>query len=201
VKCFGGCDWKMLRRQLGLGVEEPVLERQPSFRYVYYDEHWNPLYANLRFVPKDFRVEHWDGKKFAPGLNGCRKVLFNLPYLRKYPGARVILVEGEKDAMTATVPPRTVGVCILGGAGGQWLPEYTEQLAGRKVTIVADADEVGMKAAWYWAGKLWRACAELSVVEFAEGAPKGFDLSDALGKAEPGRQGVILVAEYAATKS
>jgi len=88
--------------------------------------------------------------------------------------ARSVLVcEGEKDCETA----RALGLiatCNPHGAAGKWKPEYTETLRGKRVCIVADADEPGRKHAQDVGTCLLGKTESLKVLEL----PGAKDLSD-----------------------
>jgi 5S rRNA maturation endonuclease (ribonuclease M5) len=73
----------------------------------------------------------------------CNTVLYRLPDVLK--ASSVLVCEGEKDCETA----REIGLlatCNVGGAG-KWRDEYSESLRGKRVFLVADADEPGRRHA------------------------------------------------------
>jgi replicative DNA helicase len=89
----------------------------------------------------------WYPVKGAPAegdddLPPIRRVLYRLPELLT--AETVYVVEGEKDADTL----RNAGLVATtnsGGAGNEWLPEYSEVLRGRRVVVIPDGDEPGRK--------------------------------------------------------
>ena len=106
-----------------------------------------------------FQVVRGPGKKFTqrrpnpakPGewlytLQGVQRVLYRLPeVLAAAVDEWVLVVEGEKDAdrlasedLVATTNP---------GGAGNWRTEYGQALAGRKVAVLPDKDEPGLRHA------------------------------------------------------
>lgn len=72
------------------------------------------------------------------------KILYRWPDWHAW--QNVIVVEGEKnanDVWQLGLP----GTTALGGSGRPWQPQYTEALKGKRVAIIPDADEVGLKFA------------------------------------------------------
>ncbi len=113
--------------------------------YEYRDESGRLLYEAVRLDPKDFRQRQWTGTDWQWNLNGCRRVLYRLPFLLVEPEAIVWLCEGEKDAdrLAAEGLCATTNVC---GADA-WRDEYGEALQGRRVVVVPDNDAAGEKRA------------------------------------------------------
>lgn len=137
---------------------KPVAKVKPASKltltntYDYTDEAGNLLFQKLRYVNeegrKEFRQRRPDGSGgYIYSLGDIPKVLYNLPAVleAKKKGRTIWLVEGEKDADTLTALG-DVATTMPGGAG-KWLPIHTEALAGAKVDIIADNDEVGRKHA------------------------------------------------------
>jgi Protein of unknown function (DUF3987) len=118
-------------------------------RYVYTDEQGHPLYCNVRYTPKDFRQQRWNGGEWVWGTAGVRRVPYRLPELlagiAKTPEGIVYSCEGEADAdylrnehgLTATSPPEP------GRGGGGWAVETAAPLRGQRVVILVDNDPEG----------------------------------------------------------
>lgn len=102
--------------------------------YRFTDEHGTVLYEEVRYEPKDFRLQQPDG---TPNIDGVRKVLYNLPAVLE--ADEVWLVEGPKDAEALIA----AGVCATTNVGGaaSWEDEYTDTLRGKRVVLVIDRDE------------------------------------------------------------
>jgi 5S rRNA maturation endonuclease (ribonuclease M5) len=149
VYCHAGCSQEdvlaALRiepRDLFLGV--PKGKRRPVAEYNYCDEKGILLYQKIRYEPKEFKQRRPNGKnRWIGNLTGVRRVLYCLPEVLI--ASDVLVVEGEKDVETA----RSLGLCATtgGSAAERWLEEYTAALAGKNVSIIADADAPGRKKA------------------------------------------------------
>jgi 5S rRNA maturation endonuclease (ribonuclease M5) len=108
-------------------------------KYPYIDEDGKLLYQNVRFDPKDFRLRRPNGKGgWTWNLGDVRRVLYRLQEVLA--AKEVLLVEGEKDADTGTNLGFTA---TTSGASGSWKDEFADHLRGKRVTIVADADDAG----------------------------------------------------------
>ena len=68
-----------------------------------------------------------------------RRVLYKLPEIVK--AKSIFVVEGEKDVETSRKLV-FAATCNPHGAG-TWRPEYADDLRGKRVAIVADADDQG----------------------------------------------------------
>jgi len=125
--------------------------------YDYTDTDDKLHYQKVRYEPKDFRLRRPDGKcGWVYNLKGVKPVLYNLPEMSK--AKSVLLVEGEKDVETA----RKLGlVATTSGGTGSWRLEFAEMFHGKRVAIIADADEPGRRHAREGAR---------SLVDFAESA-------------------------------
>lgn len=97
----------------------------------------NPQYDHRRPTGRDNEPWVWS-------LKGVKKVLYHLPQLRQKlaetPKRYVFVVEGEKDVETGE-SIGLVATCNPGGAG-KWEPQYTAELKGRNVVLIADEDQV-----------------------------------------------------------
>lgn len=141
-----------------------VVRAKVVARYPYHDERGVLLYQTerLEWVGADgvrrkrFRQRRPDGKGgWVYDLADVRRVLYRLPELMAADPARSVLVvvEGEKDCEAARQLGlvATTNVC---GARSPWLDEYSEQLSGRHVVIIPDADAPGRRHAAEAAGSL-----------------------------------------------
>jgi hypothetical protein len=90
--------------------------------------------------------------------------------------SRVWLVEGPSDMLAA----RSAGLPALAVPGTHaWRTEWAGDLAGRRVTVVMDADRPGREAAVRIAGDLERQDApHVRILELASDRDDGYDLSD-----------------------
>jgi hypothetical protein len=122
--------------------EDPIVATYP-----YVDETGQLLYQVLRTANKRFmqrRPDPTQPTKWIYKLDDTRRVLYRLPAVLQAirEGQTIYLVEGEKDVHTVE-QDGCVGTCNPGGAG-KWRPEYTDQLRGAHLVIVADIDPTGV---------------------------------------------------------
>ncbi len=141
----------------GIGTELSFEERIVA-EYDYRDEQGTLVYQVVRLrEPKDFRQRRPDPN--APGrwiwkTQGLRPLLYRLPeLLAAGPDETIVIVEGEKDVGTL-VARGIVATCNSGGASEKGKSKWNafadlarKVLAGRRVVIIADADEPGRKHA------------------------------------------------------
>lgn len=160
LKCFRGCSFNEICTTLNINPSNlfppkshpPIphpsnIEQQANGKknYPYHDEQGNLLYMKLRIPDKDGKRFEWqrldNQGNIIRNIQGCRKVLYQLPVLLKgiQENKIVFLVEGEKDANTllklnqiATTAPTP-----------QWLDEYTNTLKDADVIILYDYDKTG----------------------------------------------------------
>ncbi len=152
--------------------------------YPYHDENNNILYTKIR-------VEHEDGSKDflwlreenglkIYNLNGCRKVLYRLPYVLmgiKH-NKTIFLVEGEKDANTLL--NKTI-IATTSSSSLEWSDEFTEILKNADVAILYDYDKTGLKRRDLLTEKLYGNVKKLRVVELPSleyRENKGQDITD-----------------------
>ncbi|MGC1977118.1 MAG: AAA family ATPase, partial [Candidatus Sulfotelmatobacter sp.] len=172
--CHAGCSQEAVLRALGIGPSELFSDNGAAPRiiaeYDYRNENGELLFQVVRYEPKGFRQRRPDGQGgWIWNLNGVRRVLYRLSDVLM--AKSVLVVEGEKDCETA----RTMGLvatCNAGGAG-KWRDECTESLRGKRVVVIADADEPGRKHAQEVAASLAGKVESLKVLEL----PGSKDLS------------------------
>ncbi len=159
LHCFGGCPTDLVLAAMGLTVADlfngstghvtpgPTSKPPIVATYDYVDGAGKLLYQTVRYAPKDFKQRQ---PSFPEGwqwnLAGVRRVLYRLPSLVDQ--ARVILVEGEKDADRL----HALGLVATTTVGGSsaWREEYAQQLVQlgvRAVVILPDHDQAGEKYA------------------------------------------------------
>jgi hypothetical protein len=162
--------------------------------YNYTDAEGRLLYAVGRTTGKQFPTAHVDpehGRVWGHPPEAMR-VLFGLPAVLDgvERGVRVFVVEGEKDAivLNEAFPDRInyVATTKAGGADSPWLPQYADVLRGANVSIVADRDPAGRKAAAIAARGLLGIAASIAILESRAGkdaadhVAAGFGLDDFL---------------------
>ena len=176
LHCFAGCPTESVSAALGIQVQDLFAgghgERRIVAIYDYCDEKGELLSQVVRFDPKDFRQRRPNGNGgWTWKMGGTRRVLYRLSEVLE--AKSVLVCEGEKDCETA----RTLGlVATTNAAGGKskWLQEYSECLRGKRIVIIADADEPGRKHAQQVAASLFENVESLKVLEL----PRAKDLTE-----------------------
>lgn len=145
-------------------------------RYEYCDASGNLLYWKERVEPgrnglkKEFIFYHGTRKY---GRNG-HSVLYRLPQV--IASKAVILTEGEKQA-DLLADWGLCGTSLDSGAGSKMPPAMAEMLAGKRVVILRDNDEAGLRYAEKVAKTLQGQCESLRVVLLPDLPDKG-DIMD-----------------------
>ena len=155
--------------------------------YDYRDLDGSLLFQKVRLHPKDFRVRRPDGRGgWEWRIGDAPRVLYRLPEVRAAvaAGKVVVLVEGEKDADRVVAELGMAATCNYEGAAKdrqrpKWRQEYTEQLRGANVLIVADNDEAGIVHARAVCSALAGTAAKVRIFRAAVDDPKA-DISDHL---------------------
>ncbi len=122
----------------------PSIAQQPSVRYPYRDRDGTLLFSILRHYPKRFELVD-PQSHVLPEDAYPRYVLYRLPeLLAADPGESVWYVEGEKDVESL----REAGLIATTNPGGShhgWKAHCADDLRGRKVIILPDADGPGKR--------------------------------------------------------
>jgi hypothetical protein len=175
ILCHAGCSTQAILAALGIEArdlfEDGGGEKRIVAEYDYCDEKGELLFQVVRFEPKDFRQRRSDGNGgWTWKLNGTRRVLYRLGEV--IAARSVLICEGEKDCETARAFD-LVATCNPHGAG-KWRTEYSETLKGKRVCVIADADEPGRKHAQEVAASLFGNVESLRVLEL----PHAKDLTE-----------------------
>lgn len=139
--CHAGCKYNDIVKELNIEPMNTQSDRRIVATYDYRDESGKLLFQKVRFEPKDFRCRIPDGSGWSYSLNGCRRVLYNLPGVVK--DDIVFITEGEKDADTLNRLGYTA-TCNFDGAG-KWGQEYNQYFKDKLVYLVGDNDAPGRK--------------------------------------------------------
>lgn len=187
LTCHAGCDTPDVLAATGLDWDEvcaplDLTRNQPIATYSYTDEAGDELFQVVRYPTrpdggKDFRQRHRVAGEWVWNLRDVRRVLYRLPRVvdAVTKGQIVVLVEGEKDVLTAEALGLTATTNPM-GASAKWLPDYTASLRGATVYVVADNDVPGQKHAREVAAELREA--ECTVRTFETALPGCKDLTD-----------------------
>src|SRR5262249_61841009 len=96
--------------------------------YDYTDDKGELLYQVVRLEPKSFRQRRPDGNGgWIWSVKDCRRILYLLSELLKYPDAAVFICEGEKDADRVV----SIDYCATTLACGDWPDDCVQGLAER----------------------------------------------------------------------
>ena len=157
--------------------------------YTYTDADGNALYYVDRYerATEDGKTEKTFVQRSptAENLNGVKRVLYNLPALRK--ADRVFIVEGEKDV--ETMRRMNLTATTNSGGGKFWEDDFNAEFADKDVVILPDNDEVGETHATSIAAQIVRLARSVKIVKISE-LPKG-DVTDFIEK-EGGTIGALL---------
>jgi DNA primase len=194
IHCHAGCSTQAILTALGIEARDLFEDgnggRQIVAEYDYCDEKGELLFQVVRYQPKDFSQRRPDGNGgWTWKLNGTRRVLYRLADV--IPARSVIICEGEKDCETARALG-LVATCNPHGAG-KWKAEYAETLKGKRVCIIADADEPGRKHSQEVAGSLFGKVESLRVLEL----PHAKDLTEWINQGGT-REGLLQLLRSAA---
>lgn len=128
------------------GSDSPRVKNEPEAVYAYRDASGRLLCEVTRWPGKRFSQRRPVGSGWAKDTQGVPWTLYRLPELiAADPGAPVYVVEGEKDVDTMRRLGH-VATCNRGGANKAARTDWTP-LRGRRVIVIADADEPGRKHA------------------------------------------------------
>ena len=194
VHCFAGCTRADIEDALESEAPAPWRKLLPITRrdrgavvarYDYRNAAGEVVYRKLRFEPKSFEfrrpvvvparisgpVQHSEYISWRPGLkDACGNYLvqpipYDLPDLLTT--TKVWIVDGEKDA-DALAAEGVIATCSPYGMA-RWRAEWNAYLRDADVTIVADRDEPGYRAAEALAQSLRPTAGQVRVVESATG--------------------------------
>ena len=181
LHCHAGCATADVVAAAGLSLSDlfPAATevRKIVANYPYTDADGRLLFEVVRFTPKGFAQRRPDGAGgWTWSLNGVERTLFRLPELRSADPERLtFVVEGERDA-DRLAALGLIATCNAGGAG-RWRSEYADELRGRRVVVLPDADQAGRQHAEQVAQSLLGKAAEVRIVTLPDVPPKG-DVSD-----------------------
>jgi 5S rRNA maturation endonuclease (ribonuclease M5) len=218
ITCHQSCTTKEIVGALGLREADLFHDndnRGPSLgdplaTYDYVDEDGRLLFQTLKFRPggggKTFRQRHKDLEtgQWVWNMTDVRRVLYRLPEVIKgvTAGKTIFIVEGEKD-VEALRKIGAVATCNPMGAG-KWRDEYAAWLAGAKVAIVADKDEVGRAHADRIRNSLARqGVAKIWILEAKTGNDAydhiraGFGIKDFVPRRQRTLSGIVTMVELA----
>lgn len=149
--CHAGCSFEQICDALGVKpfqlFEDDIKEGFSTATFVYFDEGGNPLYRKVKTGSNSYYFERYERGKWIKGLNGTRRVLYNLPEVISAitDGRLVIIVEGEKDVETLKKYGYVATTNDTGGGNDKWNKKHSESLKGAYVALFYDYDNTGVE--------------------------------------------------------
>jgi putative DNA primase/helicase len=193
-KCFAGCTqgnklvtfemrlldtddvqeaWSSVAKKIGF---KPCLRSRGKMthEHFYRDEKGEIRYRVRRYEDGSASYSHYAGSGYSgplykPGLNGTKRLLYNLPEV--IAADIVLFVEGEKKADILTKlrmsdsNGKPVAVTTTGGADS-WRIDHVEHFKGKRVVLLPDTDEPGLRYSEAVQAGLRRAEIEYRLVDF-----------------------------------
>ena len=145
--------WQSIGKKLGLMLRGGRLG-QPTSEHVWRDADGEILFVMRRYADRSARPYHPVAgiKRMKLGMGSARgkRSFYNLPDVLK--ADTVVLVEGETKVDPLTwlglqdANGKDVGVTTT-GAANSWRSDFVELLKGKRILILPDADEPGIRYA------------------------------------------------------
>ena len=132
----------------GLEVEYHDPDSKAEAIYPYEDSQRRLLKQVLRYPDKKFVQRRPIPNGWAYDVKGVLPTLYNLPRLEF--ANTVVITEGEKDADRVTSlklldATRSEIVATTSGGSDSWLDKLANALSGKRVIVMPDADDAGLK--------------------------------------------------------
>lgn len=158
------------------GTNEPRAPISLVATYEYQYEDGAPATRVLRYEPKSFRQQRWNGQAWIWSLEGVRRVPYRLPKLLASKDL-IHWVEGEKDVETLERHGLLATTTPMGAKS--WAADYARYFNGRFIALLPDNDPPGEAYARAAAADLRAAGAHVKLVRLP-GLPEKGDVSDYL---------------------
>lgn len=158
--------------------------------YIYYDKENNPIYCKTKyrslFGKKYFTtkalMETEIGFKYGESkdFEKCKKVLYNLPQVKKSISKDnwIFFVEGEKDVETL----RKLNLTATTIYTKKWQDSYSEDLKNAKIAFLGDSGKAGEEFKNFVIEKLKKCCKSLRIMNLPDldkiGDGKNKDVTD-----------------------
>lgn len=124
---------------------------------------------------KSFRQYRFVDGKAVPGVKDIELIPYNLDLIKKHPAARILVVEGEKDAVNLTALG-FIATTNPGGAGN-WPEYFAQHFVDRNIIILPDNDKAGKDHAQKVITNLAQVAKSIKLIPLA-GLPEKGDVSD-----------------------
>lgn len=150
IHCHAGCSYESICQELGFSPSllfDKLTTCPSSEYYYYYDEKINVLYRKVKTPSKEFYFEKFQNEQWVRGLEGVRRVLYNLPEVQSAicENKIIAVVEGEKDAETLRKYGYVATTIDTGGGKSKWKQHHSEMLKNAHVLLFFDYDKTGIE--------------------------------------------------------
>lgn len=169
---------------------KPSSSKRLIATYDYADENGEIIYQVMRYEPKTFRQRAADG---SWSIKGVTQLPYLLPNMLAKQESTVIIVEGEKDALSLQ-SIGMVATCNSGGAG-KFHDDLVKWFKDRRVVIIPDNDDAGKNHAQLVAKKLYGCAKSIRILHIPVSNDKD-DVSDWIANGGT-RQALIDLAKSA----
>jgi hypothetical protein len=172
-------------------LDQPPLRQRDSVRdvepneviatYTYCDEDGVPLYRELRYARKDFRMQTFARNRWVYGFKSDRMVLYRLREVLAAvaAGRAVVMVEGHGKADVLAELGFGATTLPFGANYTKHGTSWMDPLRGAIVLVVSDADVPGRAMAARRARELAPIAKRVAVCDlFPERASGGYDIKD-----------------------
>jgi hypothetical protein len=160
--------WTSVAKKIGF-KSCPRSRGKVTHRHEYRDESGLPQYVVLRYEDGTASFRHYSGCFLKPGLGRNKRMLYNLPEVI---AADVVLItEGEKksdliaELRLLDENGKSVAVTCTGGADS-WRTEFVEYLKGKRVLLLPDTDDPGIRYSDAVEASLTRTGVEFETIYF-----------------------------------
>lgn len=191
IHCYAGCNYKDILASIGLNPKDLYLnntvttqtqKKEIECEYIYTDVEGKPLYKVMRYKPKDFRQAKYKNNMWIYNMDNVRYVPYNLTEVIK--SDTIFWVEGEKDVENLKLLSLTATTTCKGANGFiKNHKEYTKYFCNKKVYIIPDNDDAGLKYATDIKSKLKGIASYVGIIILKDEIPnlkKGGDISDVI---------------------
>ena len=162
--------WKSVAKKIGVRVA-PQGRGKATHRHEYRDAQGVPYYQVLRYEDGTASYRRYEAGLWKPKLGNRKRILYNLPEV--IAADVVVIVEGEKkadvlrDLGLLDGNGKPVAITATGGASS-WRTEFVEHLIGKRVLLLPDADDAGIRYCDSVEASLTRMGIEYQTVYFNE---------------------------------
>ena len=206
--------YKLARPQINGNIADALekefgMEKDPQFQkrgkdeitvYDYIGDHgvleYQVVRTDFQDGSKTFRQQRPDGQGgWIKNLKGINRIPYNLPAVLHHKDKPVFIVEGEKAADKLN----EIGVLATtnNGGSGQWTEEHSQWLKDRRVVVMPDNDEVGVKHGAKVINTLIGVASQIKLLDLSDQLPPKGDIVDWLDTGKTKHQLFALVNKAA----